>query len=122
MENNYVIGTAAEDYPDAVREFVIETMKGAERFQLFDDCEPEHLEPLLCERALEMFLGDGVLEWGEEEFLQLLHIAEVHSQLAVLQSEGLIDTIEDERGDEVVWLTDKGKQMITIIKEQGVAL
>ena len=72
MENNYVIGTVASNYPDAVKEFVIETMRGAERFQLFEDCEPEHLEPLLCERALEMFLGDGVLEWGEEEFLQLL--------------------------------------------------
>jgi len=116
MIEDYIIGTVAENYPDAVREFVIETMVGANRLQLLEDVDPAILEEILCESALHKFLSSNEMMWSEEEVYDALNTAEVRSQLNVLFDEGLLDSIEDENGQEVVWLTDKGKQIVETVK------
>jgi hypothetical protein len=116
MTNNYIIGTVAENYPDAVKEFVIETMVGANQLQLLEDVDPAILEDILCKSALQKFLGDGEIMWSEEEVYDALNLAEVQSQLVELFEEGLVDSIEDENGEEIVWLTEKGKQLVETVK------
>lgn len=116
MIEDYIIGTVAENYPDAVREFVIETMVGANRLQLLEDVDPAIFEEILCESALRKFLSGNEMMWSEEEVYDALNTAEVRSQLNVLFDQGLLDSIEDENGQEIVWLTDKGKQIVETVK------
>jgi len=116
MTEKYIIGTVAENYPDAVKEFVIETMIGANQLQLLEDVDPGILEDILCKSALEKFLGDDEMMWSEEEVYDALNLAEVRSQLVELFEEGLVDSIEDENGEEIVWLTEKGKQLVEKVK------
>jgi hypothetical protein len=116
MIENYTIGTVAENYPDAVKEFVIETMVGANQLQLLEDVDPAILEEILCKSALQKFLDDGEMMWSEEEVYDALNLAEVRSLIVELFEEGLVDSIEDENGEEIVWLTEKGKRVVETVK------
>ena len=114
----YIIGTISKDYPEAVQELVDLTMVVAKESGIIGDTggsDPDILEGLLCEMALTKFLSDGEMQWDETEFVDCCRLAVAHTMIRDLKHEGLIDSIEDENGDEVVWITDKGKQITQFI-------
>lgn len=105
----YKIGSVSKDYPEAVQELVNLSMEVAYHHEILDDTiDPALLEEMLCDSALKKFLGSGELLWNEDEFVKLVELATAHSQVNLLQDLGLIDSIEDENGNEVMWLTEKG--------------
>ena len=114
----YVVGSVSRDYPDAVQEKVNTAMEILMYHQL-ENTDPAVLESMLSESALVKFLGDGEVVWDEEEFLELLGMAEAQTHLNVLKGHGLIDSIEDENGKEIVWVTDMGKKLVDAIKKNG---
>ncbi len=115
----YVIGSVSRDYPEAVQEKVNTAMEILIYHQL-ENTDPAVLEGMLSESALTKFLGDGEIVWDPEEFIDLLGLAEAQTHLNVLKGHGFIDSIEDENGKEIVWVTDTGKKLVDAIKKNGI--
>lgn len=114
------IGTVYKDYPEAVQELMEPTMRIAVQSGLTDGIKVDILEKMLSDIALQKFLSGGDMVWSENEFLDSVNIAFAYTQIEHLKELKLIDSIEDENGDEVVWLTDEGKQLITAIKQNSI--
>lgn len=112
----YTIGAVSKDYPDAVQELVNTTMEVAYHYNIMEDVDPTVLEELLCESALQKFLTDGEMRWDEDEFVDTVGIATAHTHINHLKKLGFVDSIEDEKGDEIIWVTDKGKELVTTIR------
>lgn len=110
------IGSVYKDYPEAVQELLKPTMEIAVSSGLTDNIRIEILEKMLCDIALKKFFGGSEMIWGEEEFSETINLAFAHTQIENLRDLNLIDSIENEEGEEVVWLTDEGKELIESIK------
>jgi hypothetical protein len=110
----YTIGTVSKNYPEAVQDLVNLTMMVAKDSGIVGasgNTDPDILEEMLCELALNKFLADGEMHWDEHEFVECCQLAAAHTVIRDLKNEGLIDSIEDENGEEVVWITAKGKEI-----------
>ena len=68
---------------------------------------------VLCENLTEKFiageLDDEPVAFDEEEFHEILTKIVVTTHLNSLQGKGLIDSVTDENGEELFFLTDLGK-------------
>lgn len=112
--------TISHYYPDAVRTVVEPIMTnfrqlGVESFILNADV----LEKQMCELCLQKFLGDGEVYIEMEEMLDLMQKSLAMTAVDELVNSGLIDSIEDETGQEIVFLTSKGKEAIDKYKREG---
>lgn len=118
---NYTIGTISANYPEAVQDLVNMTMRIATESGIIgkgSETDADILEEMLCKLALQKFLNGGDMYWdSEQEFVDACKLATVHSVIRSLQKEGLIDSIENEDGEEVVWVTDKGRALVSTIRE-----
>lgn len=109
MNKQNIIGSVAQYYPDEVRDFVLSLMVVLVNGIPEEDMDPCLIERYMCDLALERFLGDGNLYFEEEELRSLINKAMANTIVNDLIDKGLIDTIENENGEEVVWITEKGK-------------
>jgi hypothetical protein len=77
----------------------------------YEDNARLHLYNSIGGKLLEQFLngGEDVLLVSESEFEQILSYALIQTCLDSLLDEKLIDTIENEHGENVYWLTSDGK-------------
>jgi hypothetical protein len=53
--------------------------------------------------------GNDIEDFSEEEFSSILRYSIVESDLVRLNKKGLLDSMEDENGETVYFLTEKGK-------------
>lgn len=113
--NKYVIGSVSESYPEPVQEIVNPTMHILQSTLLLEETDPSILEELLCKSALHKFLTGGEMFWDDDEVFNNLCISETQTHINHLLELGLLDSIEDERGDEIVWVTEKGKTLLNEI-------
>ena len=77
----------------------------------YEDNARTHLYNSIGGKLLEQFLNgeDDALLISESEFEQLLSHALIQTCLDSLLDDKLIDTIENEHGENVYWLTSDGK-------------
>ena len=118
--NTIVIGTVSKNYPDAVRNAVnlaMEVIVDAEMVGPETDTDADIMESLLCESALTKFLGDGEIFFNEEEFVSMCHLAAAQTAIRDLKDAGFVDSIEDENGREIMWLTQQGIDHANKLKE-----
>lgn len=118
--SKYIIGSMSENYPEPVQEFVNQTMHILQAGLLLEDTDPSILEDLLCKSALHKFLSDGELFWNDNEVFDSLCISETQTHINHLLEMGLLDSIEDERGEEIVWVTEKGKTVLNSINNGSI--
>lgn len=109
------IGTVYKDYPHPVQELVGETMHILDKHNMLDEVDAPILEKMLSDNALKKFFAGSDMSWGEDEFLELLAIAEIHTHIEYLKEQKFIDSIEDENGEEIIWPTELGKTIINQI-------
>ena len=64
----------------------------------------------MCESLLEKFLLGEELLWNDEEINQVLKLSIVHSSLKKLKEKGLVDFIQNEEGEEIIFLTENGRE------------
>lgn len=115
-----MIGEISQNYPDSVKEFVNTTMFVLNSDGLLVDTDPTVLEDILCNVALHKFLGSGEMYWDEGELYNHLCLSEIQTQINHLKELGLVDSIEDEHGEEVLWATEKGKDILKQIADNNV--
>ena len=71
-----------------------------------------HFQETLGDAALQSWLKDGEVTLEGKELTILLFQVVVKTHVEELKNEGSVDSIENENGDEVMWLTHKGKNQI----------
>jgi len=114
--DKYIIGSVSENYPEAVQEFVNATLDVFVVAGLAGEVDMSIFEEELCKVALQKFLSGGELDWSEAEFIDTLNLSIAQSHIAYLKEKGYIDSIEDANGEEIVWATEKGKEIINSTK------
>lgn len=97
-------------WPDAVNDATAAIIE-----VIHDMLEPEEVEESLLrdelsKAFLEKFLSGETLLLTEEEFGKAYALASVVTTLQRLASKGLIQSVEDENGEPVYWLTEEGKE------------
>lgn len=107
------------NYPDKVNEYLekwLPTIKEMfEEDELFvsDEITKKAIEKVIGPLALKRFLQDGevVLQISEEEGTRLLRNLIAEAAILSLSSKGLVDTMENEHGEEIIFLTKDGKEL-----------
>lgn len=111
---NRSIGMIAIDYPESVKDIVTHIMMQLDAHDYLDDemMNTTTLEKLLCELAFEKFITGEEIEFEISEIASLLNKAMATTVVDSLIDDGLLNTIEDEDGKEIVFLTQKGKSVV----------
>tara|TARA_Y100001938_G_C8076632_1_gene426507 strand:- start:881 stop:1228 length:348 start_codon:yes stop_codon:yes gene_type:complete len=109
------------NYPHTVQEWLETLYSNLKKEGFFKDQELGlyseervyyHFQDILGVVALQSWLKDGEVKLTEKELTTLLFQVVVKTHIEELKNEGTVDYIEDENGDEVMWLTQKGKNQI----------
>jgi hypothetical protein len=114
------IYTMKTTYPEPIVEAVEEFIKTG----IFDDyfkeenVEPEYLTEQLSHILLTKFIAGEDTSLNEEEICQAMALAGVYSGLESLKKKGLANSIEDEQGEELFFLTQEGKQELEKLKSE----
>jgi len=98
-----VIEVAEKIYPAFEEELLLEIMQSKKWLK-------QNAIQVICEFMLPKFLDDGDFLLTEEDVLDLYRKCLVDLSLSSLKEKGLLDGIENETGEEVFFLTEKGKK------------
>ena len=99
-------------WPDRVLEYADSVLKAIQ-----DELDPEEVNPEILREELHRALfarmmQDSPLILSEEEFSQVYMLAAVQTTLSSLMERGIVDSIENEEGVPVYWLTSAGKEIV----------
>jgi hypothetical protein len=110
------------NYPSTVKKWVDETEYhlGDEFFSpyLFSNLEIARntYREIAGNAALQSWLSNGDVILTDDVMETILNDTIVYSAIYSLQKKNLIDSIEDEKGEKVFWLTKEGRALITTAK------
>ena len=109
------------NYPRTVQEWLETLYSNLKKEGFFEDQELglyseekvyNHFQEILGDAALQSWLKEGEVKFEQKQLTMLLFQVVVKTHIEELKNEGTVDYIEDENGDEVMWLTQKGKNEI----------
>jgi hypothetical protein len=109
------------NYPHVVREWLDDFYSHLYKEGFFTDpelgkCDEHHLhhnfDKIVGEEAFQSWLIEGEVKMEPDKIGVLLFQVIVQSHLEELKKEGIVDSIEDEKGEEIMWVTSKGKKII----------
>ncbi len=106
------------NWPERVRveaEKVVELLK--ETLQP-EDPTPEYLVETIAEIFFNCFTNGEEFLMTEEQFEYAFFKAGFNQELDQMKEDGLIDWIEDENGEDILFMTQKGKSIFDISEEQ----
>jgi len=102
-------------YPQSVEDrlsTIVEIMNNIEyHYPLYEECIRETFGPVLFEQ----WLKGSELELEIDQFEQLIKYAIASSIVKEMKDEGLVDTIENENGEDVIFLTSLGKDAARLL-------
>ena len=115
-------------YPKQVEEalFNIEIALEQEGLSINNDLDPHctseairtKLGPVILKEFIET--GDTVINFEtEEDAIKMVNGIIVESALLSLKKKGIVDSIENENGEEIYWLTKEGKEVAKKHKEEN---
>lgn len=100
-------------YPQAVEQALDTIVEGLENTGFFEQEQVEHryVREEFGKVLFEQWLGDGEFGITIDQAQDLLNRAMINQSLDSLEKRGLVGVIEDENGEEIVYLTEKGKNV-----------
>ena len=102
-----------DDYPKPVAELTEKLLDGLEEEKFFESEQADYNITFrrFADLALKKWInGDDIEDFTEDEFSQILRFSMVETDLLRLSERGLLDSIENEEGEEMYFLTEKGKK------------
>lgn len=103
-----------EQYPLPIQEKVKEIISSLSEFIIEEKVKVNILEEMLCESLLSKFIAGYELVWDSKEMEYLLKLSITNSIIEELKSNGYLNSIEDENGEEWLWATEKGKEALEL--------
>lgn len=104
-----------DDYPKPVSELTEKLLDGLEEEDFFktENANYDITFRRFADSALKKWIkGDDMEDFTEEEFSQILRFSMVESDLLRMQERGILDSIEDDNGEQMYFLTEKGKNEV----------
>jgi predicted transcriptional regulator len=101
-----------DDYPRPVSELTQKLLEGLEEEDFFETEKADYNITFrrFADSALRKWIkGEEMEDFTEDEFSQILRFSMVETDLNRMEEKGLLDSIEDENGESMYFLTDKGK-------------
>lgn len=101
-----------DDYPKPVSELTEKLLDGLEEENFFETERADYNITFrrFADSSLRKWIkGEDMEDFTEEEFSQILRLSMVESDLTRMSEKGLLDSIEDENGESMYFLTEKGK-------------
>lgn len=101
-----------DDYPESVSEFVEKLLESLEEEGFFEKEGADYNITFgrFADSVLKKWVkGEDIESISEEEFVGILNLSIVQSDLQGLTERGVLDTIENEEGEPMYFLTEKGK-------------
>jgi len=96
-------------WPDAVNDAANNMVEAIQDLLDPEETSEHLLREQLSKHLLEKFIAGETLLLTEEEFERAYAIASVHTTLQRLTEGGFVQSVEDEDGEPVYWLTEQGK-------------
>jgi hypothetical protein len=106
------------NWPQKVRveaENVVELLKPTLQEE---DPTPEYLVESISEIFFECFTKGEEFQMTEEQFEYAFFKARFNQELDQMKEDGLIDWVEDANGEDIIFMTKKGKSIFDISEEQ----
>ena len=101
------------NYPERVVERANEALEALTTWCTDEpDVNPDVLHEELCKSLMSKWVDGTELIWLEEEILEIMKMAMVNSIIERLKTDGYVNSIEDEHGEEYLWTTAKGKAQL----------
>ena len=100
-------------YPEAVENTLDVLIDSVAEIEFKAPMDSNVLRDVIGAAIFEHWLAGSSLDevtFGVDGMLKLLNRASAITLMQQMEEEGLIDSIEDETGEEIVFLTQKGKQ------------
>lgn len=116
------------DVPTEIEEVANQTVQSAMESDFFEN----DIHPDVCEEAknimfnlaasilLKRWMNGETLQYTEDEAMDFLHRTIVDSSLYHLFKLGVLDSIEDENGEEVFWVKEEYKNMSALEIEESL--
>jgi len=110
-------------YPDTVKEFMEESIKDLhyffenENFFITPEEGIKSYNEIVGPAAVKSWVETGEVCFDDENMTQLLVKIITNCAINSMKEIGLVDSIEDENGEEVMWLTNKGKELGNLIND-----
>ena len=101
-----------ENYPPSVSEMTEKLLESLTEEKFFEEEQADYdiTFKRFADSALSKWVkGNDIEDFSEEEFSSILRYSIVESDLVRLNKKGLLDSMEDENGETVYFLTEKGK-------------
>lgn len=107
------------DYPQPVQDFA-QKMTDAVRDILSDEIGEKEFESCCLEACLQKWLkGEDMQDLIEGDDLEkILNDALLETVLNSLKKKGIVDSIEDENGKDILFLTSQGKKIKEILQNK----
>lgn len=107
-------------YPEQVQLVVQKALdtEGLQNFVRDEEVDEGILTDLLCESLFPKYMAGDELVWTEDEVEHIMKMAMVNTVIESLKSNGYLDSIEDENGEEIMWITQKAKDELAEQEEQ----
>jgi hypothetical protein len=102
------------NWPQRVKEFaeaLTDTLIDEGLLEEVPEMKREWLHEALCQPVFDRFVKGDDLFPSEEEFRLAVATATASSVMEVMREEGLVDWIEGEDGEEVIFLTKDGQEV-----------
>jgi hypothetical protein len=115
MERDYMEGT----YPDQVNKYVVDVVDLLLEDGFFqeEEIDPRIFYRVLADRILQNWLQNVPLKLDEKEMMEVITRAAASSVLENLKKKGVINSVEDEDGEEHFFLTEEGKKIAESIQK-----
>lgn len=99
-------------YPEKVINYSREIFDcfAAGNFFSEEDIDPFIFSKFLCEKVMPNWLSGDDVELTEEDLMEVILYSSTKSVLIGMKNKGLLDSIEDESGEECFFLTPDGKE------------
>lgn len=101
-----------KQYPLPIQDRIQEVILELDDFIKEEGIDTNILKELLCESLLPKFISGDELTWEYNEIEYLLKLSIVNTIIEGLKSQGYLNSVEDENGEEWLWATEEGKQAL----------
>lgn len=110
-----------ETYPSSVSDVTERLLEGLEEAEFFQKEEADY--DVTFKRFADFFFtrwvnGEDMEDFPEEEFSDILNRSIIESDIKRLSERELLDSIEDESGETLYFVTEKGKREMEKLKSK----
>lgn len=112
-----------QNYPKPVSEITEKLLDSLIEEKFFEEEQADYNITFrrFADSALSKWInGNDMEDFSEEEFSSILRYSIIESDLTRLNDKGILDSMEDENGETVYFLTEKGKKEMTNFGESPI--